>query len=192
MFQWIDVVDFQYQFNRVPRYIYIGLLVALVIGIIIIFALNRKKAFKSIALLTAIEYIIYTLCSTFLYRISITGKTYDFTPFWSYEAIHNGRGDLLAENIMNIILFIPIGLLLSCVSSRLKWWMVLLVGIGFSTLIELLQYIFKCGFSEFDDVFHNTLGCLIGIMIVAIIKVIWQFCSFLFVPKWGGGSKVVE
>ncbi len=185
MFQWMDVVDFQYQINRVPRYVYIWLLIILVLGSVLLFVLNRKKAVRSISLLMVIEYIIYILCSTFLYRITKTGKTYDFTPFWSYEAIQNGRGDLLAENIMNVILFVPIGLLLSCVSRRLRWWMVLLVGIGFSISIELLQYIFKCGFSEFDDVFHNTLGCLIGIMLAAIIKGIWKFCSYVFVPQWG-------
>lgn len=116
---------------------------------------------------------------------------YNFSPFWSYRAIENGKNDLLSENIMNVVVFIPVGLLLSCVSRRLKWWMGLLIGFGISLSIEFLQYVLKRGFSEFDDVIHNTIGCLIGIMLVALTKGIWQFCSFLFVPQWGKLPKEV-
>jgi glycopeptide antibiotics resistance protein len=100
-------------------------------------------------------------------------------------AIQEGRIDLIPETVMNVVVFMPIGVVLSCLSPRIKWWMVLLIGIGFSVLIEALQFFLKRGFAEFDDVFHNMLGCLLGIMIVAIIKGFWQFCSYLFVPQMG-------
>ena len=29
-------------------------------------------------------------------------------------------------------------------------------------MIEVLQFVFKRGFAEFDDVFHNVVGCVIG------------------------------
>ena len=38
----------------------------------------------------------------------------------------------------------------------------MLIGGGFSVLIETLQFFLKRGFAEFDDVFHNGLGCMIG------------------------------
>lgn len=31
-----------------------------------------------------------------------------------------------------------------------------------SSLIEVLQFVFKKGLCELDDVFHNVLGCMIG------------------------------
>ncbi len=46
--------------------------------------------------------------------------------------------------------------------GRVKWLKALAIGGGFSLLIEVLQFVFKRGFSEFDDVFHNVLGCAIG------------------------------
>ena len=65
--------------------------------------------------------------------------------------------------IANVVAFVPIGLLLGCAfGKRMKWWKVLLIGGGFSLLIETLQFVLKRGFAEFDDVFHNVLGCLIG------------------------------
>lgn len=38
----------------------------------------------------------------------------------------------------------------------------LLIGCSISTTIEVLQFCFMKGFSEMDDVMHNTLGCILG------------------------------
>ena len=81
-----------------------------------------------------------------------------------------GRDDLMRENIMNVLAFIPIGVLLWCTFRDCKLWMALLVGMGLSLSVEVFQYVFNRGLTEFDDVFHNTLGCLIGFMIVSLIK----------------------
>ena len=37
-----------------------------------------------------------------------------------------------------------------------------MVGFVFSSVIELSQLVLKRGLCEFDDVFHNTLGCAVG------------------------------
>ncbi len=47
------------------------------------------------------------------------------------------------------------------------------MGMCISASIEVLQFFFHRGFAETDDVMHNTLGCAIGFLIVAIIKGIW-------------------
>ena len=49
----------------------------------------------------------------------------------------------------------------------------LMTGLIISGSIEVLQYFLKRGFSEFDDVFHNTLGCLVGLMIIMLMERIW-------------------
>lgn len=79
---------------------------------------------------------------------------------------------LLAQMIMNVVAFIPIGLLLGVSFPNMKWWKVLLIGVAFSILIETLQFFLKRGFAEFDDVFHNVLGCMIGYGLSAAIKYI--------------------
>ena len=43
---------------------------------------------------------------------------------------------------MNVVVLVPVGLLLSCVSYRLKWWLVLLIGFSISVSIEALQFFF--------------------------------------------------
>ena len=62
--------------------------------------------------------------------------TYNLSPFWSYQAIREGRDDILVQVIMNILAFIPIGLLLGTFKG-MKCWHVLLIGLCFSMLIEL-------------------------------------------------------
>ena len=77
-------------------------------------------------------------------------------------AIDAGQTELIEENLMNIALGIPVGFLLSFIFTHRSWWKAALVGFIFSSVIELSQLLLKCGLCEFDDVFHNTLGCVIS------------------------------
>lgn len=109
------------------------------------------------------EYMALLLALAVLTRKVNPVQTFDFTPFWSYRAVlQSGNDALLTQNIANVIAFVPIGLLLGCAFRQMKWRKALLIGGGFSLLIEVLQFVFKRGFAEFDDVFHNVLGCAIG------------------------------
>ena len=49
-------------------------------------------------------------------------------------------------------------------------WKGLLAGVVLSITSELLQLITHSGLFEFDDIIHNTLGTLIGVMIYIIIE----------------------
>ena len=73
---------------------------------------------------------------------------------------------------MNIIVFIPIGFLLSLLFQNLKWWQLLTIGGVFSISIEILQLTFQKGFCEVDDILHNLFGCLMGILFYKSIKFI--------------------
>jgi len=161
-------------YKDIPESVFEGLLSAFCLGALVLITFKGfRKGIRFSAALLAIEYVVLIYCATVFFREYSESVGYDFTPFWSYKAIINGNDDLLADNIMNLVVFVPVGLLLNCVSRRMKWWMVLLIGFVISVSIETLQYFFHKGFSEFDDVFHNTLGCAIGIMMVAIIKGLW-------------------
>ena len=96
---------------------------------------------------------------------------YNFMPFWSYRDYFNGIDRrLLAENVMNIVVFVPVGVLVGATIRSVTWKKVLLIGMCLSVGIEVLQLVFRKGFSEVDDVMHNTLGCLIGYGIYRVIR----------------------
>ena len=67
---------------------------------------------------------------------------------------------------MNVVVFVPVGLLLGIAFKQMTWWKTLLIGCSISITIEALQFWFMKGYSEMDDVMHNTLGCIVGFMIV--------------------------
>lgn len=149
-------------YQDIPQEIYEGLLSVFCLGVVVFIA---WKGFKtglrySVALLL-IEYIFLIFCSTVFFRTTSELRKYDIHPFWSYD-----RPELLVENIMNVVVFIPVGLLLGIAFKQVTWWKVLLIGCGISVTIESLQFFFMKGFSELDDVMHNTLGCLLGWFIV--------------------------
>ena len=63
-------------------------------------------------------------------------------------------------------LLFPAGILLPGVTGRkLKWWMGLLVGITVSSAIEISQLWLCRGLFEFDDIIHNSLGCMLGCLL---------------------------
>lgn len=69
--------------------------------------------------------------------------------------------------VLNIILFIPFGFMLSCYlyiyrRSQHLFLQILLSGLFVSISVELLQYLTSRGFTEIDDVINNTAGAIIG------------------------------
>lgn len=71
---------------------------------------------------------------------------------------------------MNVVVFVPVGILLGAGFRSMTWWKVLMIGGGVSVSIEAMQFFLKRGFSEVDDVMHNTLGCLIGYGIYSLTR----------------------
>ncbi len=146
----------------IPSYVYEGVLLILCIVVILLLIWKGLNSWRAILKLVLIEYAFLLYCSTVFYRITKIESEYNLKPFWSYCAIQSGREDLVAENILNIIVFLPVGLLLGCSTSSIRWWMIIFVGCGISISIEFLQLVLKKGFTEVDDVIHNTIGCLLG------------------------------
>lgn len=157
-------------YRDIPTAVYEGLLSVLCLGAVVIIACyGLKRGWRRIAGLVLVEYMFFIYCSTVIYRtVAERFVGYSFTPFWSYNAIKEGRTELLTENIMNVVVFVPVGLLMGFMinGSRFKvkraWLIALMTGLILSVSIEAMQYFFHKGFAETDDVIHNTLGCMIG------------------------------
>lgn len=72
--------------------------------------------------------------------------------------------------IGNIALFIPLGFLLSINGKAFRSCVLtVLVGCVLSVTIEATQLFMKIGLCEFDDVFHNTWGTLLGYCMFRLI-----------------------
>jgi glycopeptide antibiotics resistance protein len=63
--------------------------------------------------------------------------------------------------LLNVLLFVPLGLLVVVV-TRWSWWWVTLAAAVVSTAIEVVQWLFLARVGEVGDVVANTLGALAG------------------------------
>ena len=156
--------------HDVPLYIYemLGSVASLCIAIFFV-SYKREKAIRLSVRLLFWEYLFMTYCTTVFFRPRINDVWHDFSPFWSYKAWYTGENpSLLPEIIMNIVGFLPLGFLMAAAYRNLKWWQVILTGLLVSLSIESIQYLFKLGVAEFDDVFNNTLGTAIGVALFSL------------------------
>ena len=107
-----------------------------------------------------VGYAFFILAETVLIRKSFIGEHIKIELFWSWRAWSVQQNQILT----NIIMFVPVGVL----AGRIWRWRGLWVAAGLSIAIELLQLITARGLCEFDDVFHNMIGAVIGVGIVMI------------------------
>lgn len=119
-------------------------------------------------------YLSFVAKITVFSRIPWYEPRYMLVPFWSYRAIADGRTGLISEVFWNVVLFMPIGILfMLLLTCKCKWVITIIIGFLITTAIELIQLIFHRGYFEFDDIFHNTLGTVIGIAIyIVVIKLL--------------------
>ena len=107
-------------------------------------------------------YVLFLLWLTIFSREPRIGeRVFKWELFWSYRAWIGGEPRGKAEsiqNINNILIFIPFGLLL----PTLRWKDLLFTILIFSSAIEVVQYALNLGWCEFDDVICNVLGAVIG------------------------------
>lgn len=105
-------------------------------------------------------YLFLVAHITLLGRRPSAEPIWHFQLFWSYMA---GSRELIAQNILNVIMFVPFGIFLYDLSPRpTTLRRVLVTALLSSLVIELVQLIGKLGEFEFDDILHNTAGALIG------------------------------
>ena len=130
-------------------------------------------------------YIAFILYMTLFTRETNLHRKSNLELFWSYRRFFDSSF-YRHEVTNNILLFIPFGVMVLLLllrpkakqkfgikeSTPVSYHAILSVIAGFalSCGVELIQYVFKLGLCEFDDVFGNTLGTVIGVFIVLLVK----------------------
>lgn len=115
-------------------------------------------------------YVLFLLWITILSRQPRVGeRVFKLELLWSYRAWAAGAPDGKTEsiqNINNILVFIPFGVLFP--GKRWKW--LLLTAVLLSAVVEAVQYVFNLGWCEIDDVICNVLGAAAGFGLWELIK----------------------
>ena len=149
----------------IPIEIYWGLLALFGVGLLVlVWWKGFRRRLRYGALLLLVEWVFLVLCAILFFRETGAERGYNLMPFWSYWDYGKDSYfmEMFGENILNVLLFVPVGFLAGCGLQGMTFKKALFLGGGLSVFIELLQFVFKKGFCETDDVIHNVLGCIIG------------------------------
>lgn len=166
----MDIVQIWTTHNRpwTEREVLCFLAILLFCSVILIRAVRSRKMKKkqAAASLLLVIYLGIVFGSTVFTRTT-TVRQYKIFPFWSWaEVIMNQNKGLLIDNLLNFVLFIPMGILLPFIMGRkVRTSIAFLSGALVSLAIEICQLVFMRGLFEWDDMIHNGLGCVIGCMI---------------------------
>ena len=104
-----------------------------------------------------------------------SGAGADFVPFSSFERAKI-QPEMYRSMLMNVFLFVPLGLFLPYVfggGTGKRILMTILVGFLLSVAVEMVQYFASLGLAETDDVICNTLGTAFG-SCAYLLSLLWR------------------
>lgn len=173
---WLYIlINIKSLFHGIPTFVFIILAIVLLAGFAVVFFRKGSEHKKSyIGLLILAEYVVLLYCTTVFLRPLQESSAINIRPLWGLQAFLDGQNAVMAEKIMNLVVFAPIGMLIGMVNRSLKWYHVLLASALLSLSIELFQLVLKRGYAELDDVIHNALGALLGYGLYLLFAWIWR------------------
>lgn len=137
------------------------------------FCREKDKIFVSVIML--LLSIFFILAVTILSRDIGSGSELSLVPFSSWINYFKGNNEeFLRTNIFNMLLFMPFGASLYTVRyarSSLKSSLTItaVAAMSLSILVEIGQWFLQCGEVETDDVIHNVLGAVIGVLLAKLV-----------------------
>ena len=127
-----------------------------------------KKWFKILISLpvdfAAVFYVFMVVVITFFSRMEGSTDVVNTQLFSTF------RPDLASRLyiVENVVMFIPLGGFLRWYGVK-HFWMGVPLIIGSSTAIEMMQYLTGRGRMEVDDILTNTIGGLIGFIVMKLV-----------------------
>ena len=121
-----------------------------------------------------VAYIVAFYCHAVVFRQPLESRIIETVLLRSYN---DTGSELFWDNVFNIIAFIPIGLLVGLLTHKYHILSATFAGLFFAETIECSQLIWQCGVFDVDDLLFNTIGALVGGLIVAIIDFIRRLSS---------------
>jgi glycopeptide antibiotics resistance protein len=126
---------------------------------------EQSKVNKVTGRLTTVLFIIYLMALYWILLLKLGvqfsymgNRTTNLIPF-SEQLI------LTSENILNVVIFVPLGVYAGILFGRWIFGKKLLFFFFLSLLVEGLQYILRIGAFDVTDLITNTLGGVIGLML---------------------------
>ena len=144
----------------------------LIVFLVMLNKRGKRDGWKNIsAIALSVVLIVYI---TGVYHFTGAGTLYEgmrygFDGTLEYNVIPFSKNIDIVGYALNILLFIPLGILLPIMNERNKRFKALIIwAIGFAVMIELSQ-ILNHRATDIDDILLNTLGAVLGYGMYKII-----------------------
>ncbi|MCC0661892.1 VanZ family protein [Clostridioides sp. ZZV14-6154] len=134
-----------------------------------------KKKNKHLKIISCVLFMLYLVLLVWIilfklqFRINDIGYTRSINLIPFHYSTSVGEQFHFKEVIDNILIFIPFGVLLSMLSSRMKLQNKVLIIFGTSFIFEMIQYILAIGSTDITDLITNMFGGIIGISLYALL-----------------------
>ena len=131
---------------------------------------EQSKANKAANRLTTVLFVVSLIVLYWILLLKL-GVQFSYMENRSVNLIpFSGPPILNVENILNTVIFIPLGIYAGILFQRWMFGKQLLFSLLFSLLVEGLQYILRLGAFDVTDICTNTFGGIIGFMIFKVIE----------------------
>jgi glycopeptide antibiotics resistance protein len=122
--------------------------------------------------------LLVILSFTLFQRTSGAGQI-NLIPFSSFVRARTEQPELYREILMNVLLFFPLGLSLSSAlphkrSVGRRFCLTVLAGLCVSVAVEAIQFVFKLGMAEVDDLMTNSFGAALGASQLLLSRILWK------------------
>lgn len=147
------------------------MILAVISGFITYILYRRGKMKVSTAIITPILvfYLSFVLTITIISRVPRRQVRYNLELFWTIKGILAGRSYLIWEVFWNVVLFIPMGLMVSALILHRRWT-ALPICVVASTVVEIVQLLTRRGMFEFDDIIYNSVGAALGFVLYLMLR----------------------
>ena len=156
-------------------YAALGLGVLAAIICFIRFCVQNRYSMKTVNVILFLVYFAVVLYLTIFMRIGTVDTSIVTTPFDDLKNAIQYRDPAMVQHmVLNVLMFVPFGYLIPAMNPEnlKRCSFAFLGGIVCSTVIEGAQMIFSLGQSDIDDIIANSIGAVIGYLLV---RCVWQF-----------------
>lgn len=136
------------------------IVICITIGCLVII---KKKRCTSVFLyyLLLAEFLTLLFSSTLFFRSRHSEHEFRLDVFDGY--VECFRKEVLPyEILLNIVLFLPIGYIICCLTRKDRFFKTLCIGLTLSLFIESMQYVTRLGIFDLSDLLNNTQGTIFG------------------------------
>ncbi|MFT3985093.1 MAG: VanZ family protein [Lachnospiraceae bacterium] len=140
--------------------------------------MKRKYRILDILLYLVFAFYLFLLLAI-LFRTKHSIRSLNLIPFHSINAYIAGNDNVMRSfalsNVLgNVVIFVPLGVYLALFNQSAKKVGTILWMFLFSVIVEIIQYIFRLGIGDIDDVILNSLGGVIGL---GLYHLLWIICN---------------